>query len=109
MSKTLLEILDLTGEKNILQEMEWDKKNKPLKVNTKMKKSELLKDRILSLHNEGMCNKDICKELGTSPATVCVMLKLYKKEPKKEGYFDVDELDCWIFPSESKLEKYDSK
>ena len=65
-----------------------------------MKKRELLKDKILELHYKGMCNKDISKQLNISPSTVSVMITHYTKRTKtKEGYFNIDELECWLFPS----------
>lgn len=100
MRKTLLEIIDLSGEKNILQEMNWDKNGNPSNnKNTKMK-TKHLKDSVLELHYKGLYNKDICEKLKISPATVSVMIKKYTKgQDVKEGYFNVDELECWIFPS----------
>jgi len=65
-----------------------------------MGKKELLKDKILELHYKKICNKDICKKLNISPSTVSVIITHYTKRTKtKEGYFNIDELECWVFPS----------
>lgn len=63
-------------------------------------KTKHLKDEVLKLHYQGLCNKEICEELNISPATVSVMIKKYTKGlDVKDGYFNVDALECWIFPS----------
>jgi orotate phosphoribosyltransferase-like protein len=65
-----------------------------------MTKKELLKDKVLELHYQGLSNKEICNRLEMSSTTVCVLIKYYTKgNDVKEGCFNVDEHECWIFPA----------
>ena len=75
-----------------------------------MKSKEYIKDKVLCLHYEGLSNKDISLALNITLSTVFVMIKKYTKRNKlPNDYFNVDELECWIFPSKSKSINYDSR
>lgn len=75
-----------------------------------MEKKEFLKDKVLKLYNKGYSNKEIGLELNISGSVACTIINIYAKNERfKNGYFNVNELDCWIFPSKSKSLKYDSR
>jgi orotate phosphoribosyltransferase-like protein len=75
-----------------------------------MKDKVFLKDKVLNLYDKGYSNKEIGLELNISPSVACTIINVYAKNQRyKEGYFNVNELDCWIFPSISKYKRYDSR
>ena len=65
-----------------------------------MKNKEYLKDKVLNLYNKGYNYKDIAIELNVNPKVACTLISIYSRNKDfKEGFFNVNERECWIFPS----------
>ena len=66
----------------------------------KMQKEVLFKDEILNLKKSGFNTKEICQISNKSHSYVSTVLKKYANiSNSRQGYFNVDEHNCWIFPS----------
>ena len=66
--------------------------------------SEEDKAKIVRLHLERKSNFEIRQEMGLVNSTVQKYITYYYNQinSKGEGYFNVNELECWIFPSSLK-------
>ena len=67
----------------------------------KLPLSEAEKADIIRLHLENKTNKEISNIIGIVTSTVQRHISdYYKSMGSNPEYFDVDELNCWIIPSQ---------
>ena len=65
-----------------------------------MQKEITFKDEILNLKKSGFSTKEICEISNKSQSYVSTILKKYANiANSRQGYFNIDEFDCWILPS----------
>ena len=63
-------------------------------------KSPTAKNKIIELYNTGLNAKEIAQVTGYKLSLIRVHINKYdRKATDKNGFFNVNKLECWIFPS----------